>query len=83
MCIYGDPEHPHRVHLQRPFQYGVLTHQKQSFKESVSKVRSPVEWIFGEINYFKLLDFKKDLKPLGICTLSVPYLGMYVLAFTD
>ena len=70
MCIYGDPAYPHRVHLQRPFQYGVLTYQMQSFNESMSKVRSSVEWIFGDIiNYFKFLDFKKDLKldlsPIG------------------
>ena len=63
MCIYGDPAYPHRVHLQRPFQHGALTHQMQSFNESMSKVRSSVEWIFGDIiNYFKFLDFKKDLK---------------------
>ena len=70
MCIYGDPAYPHRVHLQIPFQYGVLTHQMQSFNESMSKVRSSVEWIFGDIiNYFKFLDVKKDLKldlsPIG------------------
>ena len=35
----------------------------QSFNESMSKVRSSVEWIFGDIiNHFKFLDFKKDLK---------------------
>ena len=36
----------------------------------MSKVRSSVEWIFEDIiNYFKFLDFKKDLKldlsPIG------------------
>ena len=36
----------------------------------MSKVRSSVEWIFGDIvNYFKFLDFKKELKldlsPIG------------------
>jgi len=63
MCIYGDPAYPHRVYLQRPFQYGVLTHQMQSFNESTSKVRTSVEWIFGDIiNYIKFLDLKKDLK---------------------
>ena len=70
MCIYGDPAYPHCVHLQRLFQYGVLTHQMQSFNESMSKVRSSVDWIFGDIiNYFKFLDFKKDwkldLSPIG------------------
>ena len=49
MCTYGDPAYPHRVHLPRPFQYGVLTHQMQSLNESMSKVRSSVEWIFGDI----------------------------------
>ena len=63
MCIYGDPAYPHRVHLLRPFQYGLLTQQMQNFNGSMSKVRSSVEWIFGDvINYFKFLDFKKDLK---------------------
>ena len=28
MCIYGDPAYPQRVHLQRPFQYGWLTHSR-------------------------------------------------------
>ena len=70
MCIYGDPAYPHHVHLQRPFQYGLLTQQMQNFNGSMSKVRSSVEWIFGDIiNYFKFLDFKKDLKldlsPIG------------------
>ena len=42
----------------------------QNFNESMSKVHSSVEWIFGDIiNYFKFLDFKKDLKldlsPIG------------------
>lgn len=61
MCICGDPAFPHHVHLQRPLQRGVLTNQMQQFKKSMSKVRSSVEWIFGDIiNYFKFLDFKKD-----------------------
>ena len=66
MCIYGDPAHPHRVHLQRPFQYGVLTHQMQSFNESMSKVRSSVKWIFGDIiNHFKFLELKLNLSLIG------------------
>ena len=28
----NDPAYPHRVHLQRTFQYGVLTHQMQKFQ---------------------------------------------------
>ena len=42
----------------------------QNFNGSMSKVHSSVEWIFRDIiNYFKFLDFKKDLKlnlsPIG------------------
>ena len=28
----------------------------------MSTVRSSVEWIFGDIDYFQFLDFKKNLK---------------------
>ena len=74
MCIYGDPAYPHRVHLQRPFHYGLLTQQMQNFNGSMSKVRSSVEWIFGDIiNYFKFLDFKKDLK-LGLSPIGKMYI---------
>lgn len=63
MCIYGDPAYPHRIHLQRPFTHGVLTPQMAAFNTSMSSVRNSVEWLFGDIvNYFKLMDFKKNLK---------------------
>ena len=40
----------------------------------MSKVRSSVEWIFGDIiNYFKFLDFKKDLK-LGLSPIGKMYI---------
>lgn len=39
LCIYGDPAYPHRVHLQRPFQYGLLTQQMQNFNGSIVRVR--------------------------------------------
>ena len=33
------------------------------FNESMSAVRASVEWLFADvINYFKFLDFKKNLK---------------------
>lgn len=63
LCVYGDPAYPIRAHLQRPFKGGVLTPAQQDFNTSMSTVRSSVEWIFGDIvNYFKFLDFKKNLK---------------------
>ena len=35
----------------------------QAYNHSMSAVRSSVKWLFGDIiNYFKFLDFKKNLK---------------------
>ena len=77
MCIYGDPAYPLRIHLQSPYRYRpFLTPEMQAFNESMSKVRTSVEWLFGDIiNYFKFLDFKKNLK------ISLSSIGkMYVVA---
>ena len=59
--------------LQRPFKGGVLTPPQQDFNTSMSTVRSSVEWIFGNIvNYFKFLDFKKNLK-IGLSAVGKMY----------
>ena len=35
----------------------------QAYNAAMSGVRTSVEWLFGDIiNYFKFLDFKKNLK---------------------
>ena len=77
MCIYGDPAYPLRIRLQAPFRQRVPTPQQQAYNGSMGAVRCPVEWLFSDIvNYFKFLDFKKNLK-IGLsqvrakCTLSV------------
>ena len=63
LCIYGDPAYPLRVNLQSPFRNAVLTAQMEAYNEAMSSVRSSVEWLFGDIvNYFKFLDFQKNLK---------------------
>ena len=63
MCVYGDPAYPLRVHLQAPFRNAVLTPQMEAYNTCMSKVRTSVEWLFGEIaNSFKFLGFKKNLK---------------------
>lgn len=63
MCIYGDPAYPFRVHLQAPFCEQPLDPLMCAYNKSMSSVRVSVEWIFGDIaNYFKFLDFKKNLK---------------------
>ena len=73
LCVYGDPAYPIRAHLQRPFKGGVLTPAQQDFNTSMSTVRSSVEWIFGDIvNYFKFLDFKKNLK-IGLSAVGKMY----------
>ena len=73
MCIYGDPAYPLRVHLQGPFQGAALTPQMKMFNASMSSVRVSVEWLFGDIlNYFKFIDFKKNLK-IGLSSIGKTY----------
>jgi len=63
MCLYGDPAYPLGVHLQAPFRVGILTRDMEMFNESMSVVRSSVEWLFGDIvNYFKCLKKKKKIE---------------------
>ena len=74
LCIYGDPAYPLRVNLQSPFRNAVLTPQMEAYNEAMSSVRSSVEWLFGDIvNYFKFLDFKKNLK-LGLSSVGKMYI---------
>ena len=62
-ALYGDPAYPLRVHLQVPYRNAGLTQQMEEFNRSMSAVRISVEWLFGDlINYFKFLDFKKNLE---------------------
>lgn len=74
LCIYGDPAYPHRVHIQAPFRNVNLTPEMQLFNTSMSSVRVSVEWLFGNIiNYFKFLDFKKNLK-IGLSAVGKMYI---------
>lgn len=73
MCIYGDPAYPLRLHLQAPFREAILTDQMRLFNASMSATRVSVEWLFGDIvNYFKFLDFKKNLK-IGMSSVGKMY----------
>ena len=57
-CLYGDPAYPHRIYLQTPFPNRALTAPMIAFNQSMS-----TEWLFNDIaNYFKFMDFKKNLK---------------------
>ena len=74
LCIYGDPGYPLRVNLQGPFKNAVLTPQMEAYNAAMSSVRSSVEWLFGDIiNYFKFLDFKKNLK-IGLSSVGKMYI---------
>ena len=62
-CLYGDPAYPHRIYLQTPFRNRALTAPMIAFNQSMSTVRESIEWLFNDIvNYFKFMDFKKNLK---------------------
>ena len=42
-----------------PFRGAALTAQMEAFNDSMSNVRTSVEWLFGDIvEYFKFMDFK-------------------------
>ena len=64
---------PLRIHLQGPFRDAILTPQKELYNYSMSSVRTSVEWLFGDIqNYFKFIDFKKNLK-VGLSSVGKMY----------
>ena len=74
MCLYGDPAYPLRVHLQAPYRRENLTPEMAAFNKSMSTARVSVEWIFGDIcNYFKFIDFKKNLK-IGLSSVGKMYM---------
>ena len=74
MCIYGDPAYPMRVHLQNPFRDIALTEEMQAFNYSMTSVRVSVEWLFADVvNYFKFIDFKKNLK-IGLSEVGKMYI---------
>ena len=79
MCLYGDPAYPLRVNLQAPFRNAVLPPPMQAFNESMSTVRESVEWLFNDIvNYFKFVDFKKNLK-IGLSSIGKMYVVCAIL----
>ena len=74
LCIYGDPAHPLREHLQGPFRRGInLTLEEAAYSRAMSHARVAVEWVFADIkNYFAFLDFKKKLK-IGLSAIGKMY----------
>ena len=63
MALYDDPACPLRVHLQVPYRGAGIKPQMELHNKAMSSVRMSIKWLFGDIvNYFKFLDFKKNLK---------------------
>ena len=60
LCIYGDPAYELTVHLYRQAQNN---QDMINYNKAMSEVRVTVESLFGNIrNYFKFIDFKKEMK---------------------
>ena len=56
-----------------PFRGAALTVQMEAFNDSMSNVRTSVEWLFGDfVEYFKFMDFKKNLK-IGLSSVGKLY----------
>ena len=52
------------------------------FNESMRRVRVSIEWLFGDIvNYFKFIDFKKNLK-IGLSQVAKMYIVCAILRNT-
>lgn len=77
LCIYGDLGYPLRPQLMCPFRqrdYPVLTRNMRDFNTAMSQLRVSVEWLFGDVsNYFKFIDFKKNLK-IGLSAVGKQYI---------
>lgn len=63
VALHGDPAYPLRVHLIVPYRGAGITLQMEDFNNSMNRVCTSVEWLFGDIiNYFKFGGFKKSQK---------------------
>ena len=79
MALYGDPAYPLCVHLQVPYRGAGKTPEMEMYHKAMSAVHMSVEWLFGNIvNYFKFLDFKKNLK-LSISAVRKMYVVCAIL----
>ena len=79
MALYGDPAYPLRVHLQVPYRCAGMTPRMEEYNKAMSAVRISVEWLFGDIiNYFKFLDFKKNLK-ISLSAVGKMYMACAIL----
>lgn len=60
--------------LPEPFRNPHPTPLMEAYNNSMSSVRVSVEWLFGDIvDYFKFMDFKKNLK-IGMSSIGKMYI---------
>ena len=79
LCIYGDPAYPLRPQLQCPFKGANVTQLQKQWNTAMSSARVSVEWVFNDIvNYFKFLDFRKNLK-IGLSAVGKMYIVCVLL----
>ena len=72
--MFGDLVNPFRVHLQAPLRHGILTPMMEGYNAEMSSFRVTVKWLFGDIiNYFTIVDFKKNFK-IGMSSAGKTYL---------
>ena len=65
--------YPLRAHLQGLFRGAALTQDQKNYNTAMNGARTAVEWVCGDIiNYFKFLDFKKNLK-IGLSAVGKMY----------
>ena len=70
LCLCGDPAYPLRPKGNVP----VLTPEVEAFNTAMSSGRVSVEWLFNDVsNYFKFIDFKKNLK-IGMSAVGKQYI---------
>jgi len=79
MALYGDSAYPLRVYLVVPYRGAGITPQMEDFNNSMSSVRTSVEWLFADIiNYFKFVNFKKTQK-ISLSALGKMYIACAIL----
>ena len=67
LCIYGDLAYPLQPKVQTPFSNPQLNPEQAAYNTVMSKARTGVEWVFGEIaDFFKFLDLKKKKKTVKL-----------------
>lgn len=70
-ALYGDSAYPFSPFLQKGYQGAALTPQQAEFNDKFSRVRTAVEWAFGEVtSSWAFLDMKRQqkllLQPVGL-----------------